>query len=1218
MSTALNQEGKFRITQLEKRTDTAARELWCKIHQAGARGGKLGYKITATTGGATAEEDALFAINIINSLVPGSTLHSHCVSKYNPADAKGGYAMWKHIMMIQSDASVKQTVDMAIKKGLQFDGQKPDEMTDDYNHRVKGLINGMEIAKVKLFDTSFTGTIKEAREEIIMALTKECMVSEVDQAKLEAIENRTVDLYDQKLATIQERQEQRQEEAGADAFMSPGKITRIPNGQKKQKGKEQAPRNEAKPNGHQKKYGDKPCFGFQRDKCTDPNCDFGHFKSWCRDFDMGKCARGSKCGHIHDVERQTKARAAGAAALAADPSHGNPNNINAPTTQHAGQQQLPQLPPPPQQQQQQQQHAAQPQNGSSATTTIDSGYLQYLQAMAQNQGQNGMFGQPTGYFGVPPPQVPPGGPPVTAPGQASAHSFIAFAFLSAFSYMFSDFWILDTGCTQHMSPYSADFQSRTRNITPINGINKDTPIYSTEVGTIVQNLNNVENTSNPVSLSNVLLSDKLPVRLFSFNRAWHKGASLAITAPTPSGHSGYLHLPCGTKLALYHINGFFCFRIASQSAFISPPTANTETVFSTHASLPHARLLTHLRLCHAGTEVLANTMKSVFGTMPFSPREALDPCLACIQGKAHHAPCPHNRIKNPTTRNPKHRLIHTDWWGKFHHPGVNKELWIQVFIDDASGYACVYPSRSKDQGVENLAKFKATLRELTNDSVEITVVQADYEKVYTHGSFEQYCIANSILQRFSAPYSHQQNRIAERYWRTMETFVSAMLNYSSVPLYLWPHAVLTFAHHHNCMVSARNTATPYELLTGTKPDISTLRVWGCPVQCYVEKHDRKKFGSKTVTGINLGPAPFTKDGFYVYFKEYNRSIRVTRHISFDELWRARHDHYKMLNQKFPDTVVFPPAPPPPPPDFPPDAEPTYAEIEPAFPHVPAATPPVTPVMQPLPNPDLVPTTPMPHIQLNNNQTPLINHTATAENTAAASQQGAPLPIAPKQLPIAQVIQLPQLPIAPPPASEANPLPLITRISKKFGNTYFYGTATRTAGAYPYNVVYDDEDTETMSNTELINCINLYKKRSRFDPHPLNPAATSQRKTRSNAFLSFCFATVGTSLIATAAPVTTALFGSPSFFPSQPLHNVKYSPVSEQTAHTYAQNRAATAFFNEFFTNNPDKAAYAFVSISLPTGATPSTFQEAVNSVDRRHWRFAIQNSNPFLMPRHGH
>ena len=151
----------------------------------------------------------------------------------------------------------------------------------------------------------------------------------------------------------------------------------------------------------------------------------------------------------------------------------------------------------------------------------------------------------------------------------------------------------------------------------------------------------------------------------------------------------------------------------------------------------------------------------------------------------------------------------------------------------------------------------------------------------------------------------------------------------------------------------------------------------------------------------------------------------------------------------------------------------------------------------------------------------------------------------------------------------------------------------------------------MSNTELINCINLYKKRSRFDPHPLNPA--SQRQTRSNTFLSFCFATVGTSLIATAAPVTTALFGSPSFFPSQPLHNVKYSPVSEQTAHTYAQNRAATAFFNEFFTNNPDKAAYAFVSISLPTGATPSTFQEAVNSVDRRHWRFAMDSEFESLL-----
>ena len=35
--------------------------------------------------------------------------------------------------------------------------------------------------------------------------------------------------------------------------------------------------------------------------------------------------------------------------------------------------------------------------------------------------------------------------------------------------------------------------------------------------------------------------------------------------------------------------------------------------------------------------------------------------------------------------------------------------------------------------------------------------------------------------------------------------------------------------------------------------------------------------------------------------------------------------------------------------------------------------------------------------------------------------------------------------------------------------------------------------------------------------------------------------------------------------------------------------------------------YAFVDIVLPAGSTPKTTTKALNSVDRRHWKFALDS-----------
>jgi transposase InsO family protein len=261
------------------------------------------------------------------------------------------------------------------------------------------------------------------------------------------------------------------------------------------------------------------------------------------------------------------------------------------------------------------------------------------------------------------------------------------------------------------------------------------------------------------------------------------------------------------------------------------------------------------------------SIKATTGGPSIEGQQDIDPCTACIKGKLHHLPIPKSKqIKE--LRNNTFRTVHTDWWGPYPHPGMNGEQYLQVFIDEVSGYSGVFASKTPADGATNLSNYIAHLELITNNSLQVRIVQSDSATVYTAGEFAKLCRDNNIAQRVSAPYSQAQNGRAERFWRTMENQVAAMFAYSHmVPLQYWVYAILYFTHVHNRTCASEQTLTPVELLTGKKPDISHFRTWGCPAHAYVEKANRDKFESKAQPGINLGHCPITKDAYYIYFPD---------------------------------------------------------------------------------------------------------------------------------------------------------------------------------------------------------------------------------------------------------------------------------------------------------------------------------------------------------------
>ena len=85
-----------------------------------------------------------------------------------------------------------------------------------------------------------------------------------------------------------------------------------------------------------------------------------------------------------------------------------------------------------------------------------------------------------------------------------------------------------------------------------------------------------------------------------------------------------------------------------------------------------------------------------------------------------------------------------------------------------------------------------------------------------------------------------------------------MLVDSGLHLKFWPDAVGAAVYVHNRLQSRGSPKTPWELLTGVKPTVEHLRMWGCKVTVHIPKEQQK--GHLT---------PVAKEGILLGFDTHN-------------------------------------------------------------------------------------------------------------------------------------------------------------------------------------------------------------------------------------------------------------------------------------------------------------------------------------------------------------
>jgi hypothetical protein len=129
----------------------------------------------------------------------------------------------------------------------------------------------------------------------------------------------------------------------------------------------------------------------------------------------------------------------------------------------------------------------------------------------------------------------------------------------------------------------------------------------------------------------------------------------------------------------------------------------------------------------------------------------------------------------------------------------------------------------------------------------------------------------------------------ERHWRTLADRAKNFLVFAELLNTFWGVAFLTMVYIHNRSWSSGSKGIPLTLVTGKRPDLGIMRVFGCPKYVHIDASRRKKLGDKAWKGIFVGYAfdfPSCMVGVQPFHKEYTSQSQRRVHRVVEG--RSRH------------------------------------------------------------------------------------------------------------------------------------------------------------------------------------------------------------------------------------------------------------------------------------------------------------------------------------------
>ena len=220
---------------------------------------------------------------------------------------------------------------------------------------------------------------------------------------------------------------------------------------------------------------------------------------------------------------------------------------------------------------------------------------------------------------------------------------------------------------------------------------------------------------------------------------------------------------------------------------------------------PVVDVLMHRRLGHCGGSVLRSLVESgaalgkgvteelkrVHATGASAHMSCSANCKVCLLAKQDAMPAP--RGKHETVGSVG-ELMFWDWHGPLPR-AYDGSTGIHGCLDDFSKTFITFCDKSSTTAPMRLQQVDAWVRKTRaklhgpQSVLGPRTVQADNAKVYTGEGFNKEADTLGISVRYSAPYTHTNQAMIERRWRTLMSITRALLMEANLDKEFWPLAV---------------------------------------------------------------------------------------------------------------------------------------------------------------------------------------------------------------------------------------------------------------------------------------------------------------------------------------------------------------------------------------------------------------------------------------------
>ena len=240
--------------------------------------------------------------------------------------------------------------------------------------------------------------------------------------------------------------------------------------------------------------------------------------------------------------------------------------------------------------------------------------------------------------------------------------------------------------------------------------------------------------------------------------------------------------------------------------------------------------LWHQHLGHTNSRVIKALPAHIIGgpaTGVASPPTGL--CDGCEKGKSKRLPFPPSKSRAETTL----ALVHSNL-DEMSTASINGYKWTATYLNDHTQYGMMFFLKHKDEQSYAFKTYKAWAERQTRQKLK--TIHTNRGGEFLSKEQKHYLQECGIEHQTSMPYSPQQNGRAEHFQQTIINIAESMRHTAGLSDGFWKHAVGTAVHVYNVtLISKAEFLIPKEMWSGSKLDISHLRIFGCVAYVHVLK-----------------------------------------------------------------------------------------------------------------------------------------------------------------------------------------------------------------------------------------------------------------------------------------------------------------------------------------------------------------------------------------------